>query len=102
MQCSVAPAVARLVPRRTHLCDGDVRRLGEHLDAGIAHEVQEGQDEVGSLADDVVRLAAVPLEAAVVRRLGAAHCVDHLLRKAHRGREGLGVAAEDVTEVCTE
>mmetsp|Transcript_19367 Transcript_19367/g.74374 ORF Transcript_19367/g.74374 Transcript_19367/m.74374 type:complete len:569 (+) Transcript_19367:268-1974(+) len=60
------------------------------------------EDEVCALAEDVVGLAAVLLEALVVHARRAAHALHHFLAQLHGRREGLGVVAENESEVDVE
>ena len=68
--------------------------LGVGMDVGdgsARHEVEEGEDEGGALAQDVVGLAAQHLEVAVVLRVGTPHGLHHLPAQLHGRREGLRI-----------
>lgn len=71
-------------------------------DVGIDHEGKQVQDQVAGFAEGGVGREAVLFEGGVVGGGCAAHAVDHFFAEFHHGREGLGVAAEDVAEVGVE
>lgn len=78
------------------------RLIRFHLDIrniGIDHQRNEVDDEVGILAKGGESGVAKTLEPGVVRRVHPSHGVDHLFADFDGGREGLGIAAEDVAEV---
>jgi len=85
--------------RPTHLPDGLVGLEGDVGDVAADHERDEVEQERAALAEDGEGRAAERLEASVVRRLDAAHGVDHLLAELDGRHEWLGVAAEDVAKV---
>ena len=85
-----------------HLQDGLVRLELDVRDVGVDHEGEEVEDEVRRLAQRRVGREAVLLEGRVVRRLGAAHAVDHVFAELHHRCERFGVAAEDEAEVGVE
>lgn len=69
---------------------------------GIHHEGDEIENEVRRFTEDGESGEAKVLEAGVVHRLGAAHCVDHFFADFDGGWKRLWIAAEDVTEVDVE
>lgn len=71
-------------------------------DIRIDHQAEEIEDQVAGFPEGGVRCEAVLLELGVVGRVGSAHTLDHFFAKLHHGSEGLGVAAEYVTEVGVE
>lgn len=70
---------------------GLFRVLAHIWDSSAGHEVEEGQDEGGALAQDVVGFTAVGAEVAVVRAVAPPHGLHHGGAQLHGGWEGLGI-----------
>ena len=70
---------------------GFFRILAHIRNGSTGHEVEEGQDEGGALAQDVVGFTAVGAEVAVVGAVTAPHGLHHGSAQLHGGRERLGV-----------
>ena len=81
---------------------GFFRVLAHIWDGGTRHEVEEGQDQGGTLAQDVVGFTAVGAEVAVVGAVTAPHCLHHGCTQLHGGRERLGITPCMTTSVAKQ
>ena len=84
------------LPHRLVRLEPDIRHVGVH------HERKQVKDEVAAFAKGGVSGEAIGFEGLVIGGGKAAHAVDHFFAEFEWGREGFGVAAEDVAEVDVE